>query len=167
MDRVPLYGSSREVQAPPFLVDDSVHAGTALAPKKPLCRAAVAAICSMSDSEDELVDMTGAPDEDKSRPTKGHGDATLMIVKMQEASTRDVEAQTGIPKSNLSRWMRQATQLLSFGGTKKRFNLDGAGRPEEIPNTAELEAFMHKLRDAEKPVTCTHIVNFLKRNQKE
>ncbi|ETV93864.1 hypothetical protein, variant 1 [Aphanomyces invadans] len=70
MDRVPLYGSSREVQAPPFLVDDSVHAGTALAPKKTLCRAAVAAICSMSDSEDELVDMTGAPDEDKSRPTK-------------------------------------------------------------------------------------------------
>ncbi|ETV99612.1 hypothetical protein H310_08263 [Aphanomyces invadans] len=50
---------------------------------------------------------------------------------------------------------------------QERCNLDGAGRPEEIPNTAKLEAFTHKLRDAEKPVTCIYIVHFLKRNQKE
>ncbi|ETV64081.1 hypothetical protein H257_18981 [Aphanomyces astaci] len=36
-------------------------------------------------------------------------------------------------------------------------------RPEEIPDTAALEAFMHKLRDAERAVTCTHLVNYLKR----
>ncbi|ETV93689.1 hypothetical protein H310_12455 [Aphanomyces invadans] len=63
--------------------------------------------------------------------------------------------------------MRQATQLLNFGGTKKQCNLDVAERPEEIPNTAELKAFMHKHRKAEELVTCIDIVNFLKRSLKE
>ncbi|RHZ26499.1 hypothetical protein DYB37_011016 [Aphanomyces astaci] len=86
-----------------------------------------------------------------------------MLSALQSASTRDVEAATGIPKSNLARWANQTTKLLAFDGTAKRFNLDGAGRPEEIPDTAALEAFMRKLRDAERAVTCTHLVNYLKR----
>ncbi|RLO08553.1 hypothetical protein DYB28_006508 [Aphanomyces astaci] len=73
-----------------------------------------------------------------------------MLSALQSASTRDVEAATGIPKSNLARWANQTTKLLAFDGMAKRFNLDGAGRPEEIPVTAALEAFMHKLRDAER-----------------
>ncbi|RHY84861.1 hypothetical protein DYB37_007164 [Aphanomyces astaci] len=87
--------------------------------------------------------------------------ATLSV--LQSASTRDVEAATGIPKSNLARWAKLATKLLAFDGTAKQFNLDGAGRPEEIPDTAALEAFMHKFRDAERAVTCTHLINYLKR----
>ncbi|RHY24463.1 hypothetical protein DYB25_008479 [Aphanomyces astaci] len=86
-----------------------------------------------------------------------------MLSALQSASTRDVEAATGIPKSNLARWANQTTKLLAFDGTAKRFNIDGAGRPEEIPDTAALEAFMLKLRDAERAVTCTHLVNDLKR----
>ncbi|RHY77081.1 hypothetical protein DYB34_012518, partial [Aphanomyces astaci] len=86
-----------------------------------------------------------------------------MLRALQSASTRDVEAATGIPKSNLGRWASQATKLLAFDGTAKRFNLDGAGRPEAIPDTAALAAFMRKLRDAERAVTCTHLVNYLKR----
>ncbi|RQM30831.1 hypothetical protein B5M09_013185 [Aphanomyces astaci] len=45
----------------------------------------------------------------------------------------------------------------------KRFNLDGAGRPEEILDTTALTAFMLKLREAERAVTCTHLVNYLNR----
>ncbi|RQM19397.1 hypothetical protein B5M09_004639 [Aphanomyces astaci] len=91
--------------------------------------------------------------------------ATLSV--LQSASTRDVEAATGIPKSNLVRWANQATKLLAFDGTAKQFNLDGADRPEEIPDTAALEAFMHKLRDAERAVTCTHLINYFKRYHRE
>ncbi|ETV95599.1 hypothetical protein H310_11031 [Aphanomyces invadans] len=55
---------------------------------------------------------------------------------------------TGIPKSNLARWAQQSEKLQSFDGSGKWFNLDGAGRPEEIPDTAALNAFMVKLREA-------------------
>ncbi|KAF0714451.1 hypothetical protein As57867_003852, partial [Aphanomyces stellatus] len=84
-----------------------------------------------------------------------------MIIKLQTSSTRELEDETGIPKSNLSLWMKQAPHLLGFGGPMRRFNLGG---PEEIPDTMALEAYMHKLRTAERAVTCTHLVNFLKRN---
>ncbi|RQM25257.1 hypothetical protein B5M09_013286 [Aphanomyces astaci] len=86
-----------------------------------------------------------------------------MLSALQSASTRDVEAAPGIPKSNLARWANQTTKILAFDGTAKQFNLNGAGRPEEIPNTAALEAFIRKLRDTERAVTCTHLVNYLKR----
>ncbi|RHZ05261.1 hypothetical protein DYB26_011477 [Aphanomyces astaci] len=85
---------------------------------------------------------------------------------MHTASTRDLEAATGIPKSCVARWMQQATQLLLADGPLKRYNLSGAGRPEEVPDTAALVAYMHKLRDAERAVTCTHLVNFLKRHHR-
>ncbi|RHY58287.1 hypothetical protein DYB28_001230 [Aphanomyces astaci] len=90
--------------------------------------------------------------------------ATLSV--LQSASTRDVEAATGIPKRNLARWAKQATKLLAFDGTAKQFNLDGAVPPEEIPDTAALEAFMHKLRDAERAVTCTHLINYQRYHRK-
>ncbi|RHY88959.1 hypothetical protein DYB37_011140 [Aphanomyces astaci] len=73
-----------------------------------------------------------------------------------------VEAATGIPKSNLGRWDNQATKPLAVDGTSKRFNLDGAGRPEQMPDTAALAAFVRKLRDAERTETCTHLVNYHK-----
>ncbi|RHZ00841.1 hypothetical protein DYB37_012182 [Aphanomyces astaci] len=85
-----------------------------------------------------------------------------MVAKMLEASTRGLEAETGIPKSNLSRWVQQKDKLLSFDGNMKRFNLDGAG---EIPDTTALTAF--KLREAERAMTCTHLVNYLKRHHRQ
>ncbi|RHY80718.1 hypothetical protein DYB35_011594 [Aphanomyces astaci] len=69
-----------------------------------------------------------------------------------------------LQESNLARWVQQVHQLLNVNGPLKRYNLDGAGRPVEIPDSAALESFMHKLRDAERALTCTHLVNFLKRN---
>ncbi|RLO08543.1 hypothetical protein DYB28_007435 [Aphanomyces astaci] len=89
-----------------------------------------------------------------------------MVVKMQSASTRDLEAANGIPKSNPSRWKNQTAELLQFNGPQRRYNLDGAGGPTEIPNTTALETYMHMLRDAERAVTCTHLVNFLKRHER-
>ncbi|ETV94743.1 hypothetical protein H310_11705 [Aphanomyces invadans] len=89
-----------------------------------------------------------------------------MIVKMQAASIRDIAADTGIPKSNFSRWKKQSNEILHFEGTMKRFHLHCAGRPVMIPNADGLETFMHKRRDAELALTCTHLVNYLKRNHK-
>ncbi|RHY75504.1 hypothetical protein DYB26_016092, partial [Aphanomyces astaci] len=103
----------------------------------------------------------------KPRRRYTHAKKRQMVAKMLEASTRGLEAETGIPKSNLSRWMQQKDKLLSFDGSMKRFNLDGAGRPEEIPDITALIAFMLKLREAERAVTCTHIVNYLKRHHRK
>ncbi|RHY27808.1 hypothetical protein DYB32_006513 [Aphanomyces invadans] len=86
-----------------------------------------------------------------------------MVTALRSASTRDLQAATGIPKSNLARWAKQSGKLQSFDGSGKWFNLDGAGRPKEIPDTAALKAFMVKLREAERAVNCTHLVNYLKR----
>ncbi|RQM10758.1 hypothetical protein B5M09_014026, partial [Aphanomyces astaci] len=82
---------------------------------------------------------------------------------MESASTRQLEAETGIPNSNLARWKQQADAILNFEGNMK--HLHGAGRPNCIPDSDGLEIFMHKRRDAEKALTCTHLVNFLKRNK--
>ncbi|RQM30850.1 hypothetical protein B5M09_013202 [Aphanomyces astaci] len=40
-----------------------------------------------------------------------------MLSVLQSASTRDVEAATEIPKSNLARWANQTTKLFTFDGT--------------------------------------------------
>ncbi|RLO02517.1 hypothetical protein DYB28_001744 [Aphanomyces astaci] len=101
----------------------------------------------------------------KPRRRYTHAMKRQMVAKMLEASTRGLEAETGIPKSNLSRWVQQKDKLLSFDGNMKRFNLDGAGRPEEIPDTTALTAF--KLREAERAMTCTHLVNYLKRHHRQ
>ncbi|RHY94027.1 hypothetical protein DYB35_013187 [Aphanomyces astaci] len=90
-----------------------------------------------------------------------------MILKLSTSSTRDLEAATGIPKSNLSRWRQQAAAINDFNGNKKRFNLDGAGRPTELPGSTDLEAYMLKMRGEERALTCTHLINFLKRNQRD
>ncbi|RHY52047.1 hypothetical protein DYB34_010474 [Aphanomyces astaci] len=103
------------------------------------------------------------------KPRRRYSQATKrdMILKLRTSSTRDLAADTGIPKSNLSRWRQQTTMIHSFDGNKKRFNLDGAGRPEELPGSASLEAYMTKLRGEERAVTCTHLINFLKRNHRD
>ncbi|RHY69069.1 hypothetical protein DYB30_010050 [Aphanomyces astaci] len=91
-----------------------------------------------------------------------------MIIKMQDTSVRDLESEMGIPKSNLSRWSQQKEQLVNFeGNLHRRFNLIGAGRPEEIPDTDALTAYMLNLRDAERAVTCTHLVNYPKRHHND
>ncbi|RHY19890.1 hypothetical protein DYB32_010151 [Aphanomyces invadans] len=89
-----------------------------------------------------------------------------MIVKMQAASIRDITVDTGIQKSNLARWKKQSNEILHFEGTMKRFHLHGAARPVMIANADGLEAFMHKRRNVELALTCTHVVNYLKRNHK-
>ncbi|RHY34415.1 hypothetical protein DYB25_014065, partial [Aphanomyces astaci] len=111
-------------------------------------------------------------DRDKISPKKKprqrytHAVKLAVVVQMHTTSIRDLEAATGIPKSCFARWMQQATQLLLADGPLKRYNLSCAGRPEEVPDTAALVAYMHKLRDAERAVTCTHLVNFLKRHHR-
>ncbi|RHY81647.1 hypothetical protein DYB26_016097 [Aphanomyces astaci] len=100
----------------------------------------------------------------KPRRRYNHAKKSEMILKMESASTRQLEAETGIPNSNLARWKQQADAILNVEGNMKRFHFHGAGRPNCIPDSEGLEIFMHKRRDAEKALTCTHLVNFLKRN---
>ncbi|RHY73081.1 hypothetical protein DYB38_012928, partial [Aphanomyces astaci] len=86
----------------------------------------------------------------------------------EDAIVRDLESETGIPKSNLSHWSQQKEQHMNFDGNlHRRFNLNGAGQPEEIPDTDALTVYMLKLRETERVVTCTHLVNYLKRHHND
>ncbi|RHY24352.1 hypothetical protein DYB32_008884, partial [Aphanomyces invadans] len=102
----------------------------------------------------------------KKKPRKRymHAVKLAVIFHMHTASTRDLKAATGIPKSNVARWIRQALHLLLHDCSLKLFNLSGAGRSQEIPDIEALVMYMHKLRAAVRAVTCTHLINILKRN---
>ncbi|KAF0690820.1 Aste57867_17836 [Aphanomyces stellatus] len=69
MDRLAHFQASREVQAPPPARPPSNDiGGSSSSARRVYSRQTLEAICTMSDSEDEVVDVVH--DEDKTRPTK-------------------------------------------------------------------------------------------------
>ncbi|KAF0694709.1 Aste57867_14436 [Aphanomyces stellatus] len=80
-------------------------------------------------------------------------------------SIRKVGKQLSIPYSNVRNWKRVADELNAFKGNKKAKNLPGAGRPRILPEPDALLAFMDERRHQERALTCTHLIQFLKRNQ--
>ncbi|KAF0696170.1 Aste57867_13059 [Aphanomyces stellatus] len=73
---------------------------------------------------------------------------------------------TKISRSNLKRWKAAAVKPERFEGNKKRNNLDGAERHESIPDSEALVGYMTKMRANERALTCTHLVNFLKKHHR-
>ncbi|KAF0701199.1 Aste57867_8308 [Aphanomyces stellatus] len=85
---------------------------------------------------------------------------------LQSTGPTELSKLIGVPIANLKRWKQKTAVLLAFEGNKRRKNLDGAGRPEEIPDTIATVAYMNKMRDNERAHTCTHLVNFIKRHHR-
>ncbi|KAF0713538.1 Aste57867_4302 [Aphanomyces stellatus] len=69
---------------------------------------------------------------------------------LQSTGPTELSKLTSVPIANLKRWKQKTAVLLAFEGNKRRKNLDGAGRPEEIPDTIALVAYMNKMRDNER-----------------
>ncbi|CAK4129259.1 unnamed protein product [Aphanomyces euteiches] len=71
-----------------------------------------------------------------------------------------------VPYSCVSNWKREQTKLLAFKGNKnKAKNLPGAGRKQILPDPEALLDFMNCRRHQERALTCTHMIQFLKRTQ--
>ncbi|KAF0690023.1 Aste57867_18567 [Aphanomyces stellatus] len=104
-------------------------------------------------------------------PTKKPRKSYTLVFKLnaigllQFTGPTELSKLTGVPIANLKRWKQKTAVLLAFEGNKRRKNL-GAGQPEEIPDTTALVAYMNKMRDNERALTCTHLVNFIKRHHR-
>ncbi|KAF0683163.1 Aste57867_24756 [Aphanomyces stellatus] len=90
----------------------------------------------------------------------------IVLVYRRSTGPTELSKLTGVPIANLKRWKQKTAVLLAFEGNKRWKNLDGAGRPEEIPDTTALVAYMNKMRDNERALTSTHLVNFIKRHHR-
>ncbi|KAF0719770.1 Aste57867_803 [Aphanomyces stellatus] len=81
---------------------------------------------------------------------------------LQSTGPTELSKLTGVPIANLKRWK----QKTAFEGKMRRKNLGGAGRPEEIPDTIALVAYRNNMQENERALSCTHLVNFIKRHHR-
>ncbi|RHY78933.1 hypothetical protein DYB31_008917, partial [Aphanomyces astaci] len=82
-------------------------------------------------------------------------------------SIREIGDHLGVHYSNVRNWLRVANKLSDFNGNKKSSNIPGAGRPPILPEPDALLAFMDSRRHQERALTCSHMVNYLKKHQNE
>ncbi|RHY13806.1 hypothetical protein DYB36_012709 [Aphanomyces astaci] len=82
-------------------------------------------------------------------------------------SIREIGDHLGVHYSNVRNWLRVANKLSDFKGNKKSSNIPGAGRPPILPEPDALLVFMDSRRHQERALTCSHMVNYLKKHQNE
>ncbi|RHZ04827.1 hypothetical protein DYB37_011305 [Aphanomyces astaci] len=82
-------------------------------------------------------------------------------------SIREIGDHLGVIYSNVRNWLRVANKLSDFNGNKKSSNIPGAGRPPILPEPDALLVFMDSRRHQERALTCSHMVNYLKKHQNE
>ncbi|RHY25891.1 hypothetical protein DYB32_008024 [Aphanomyces invadans] len=80
-------------------------------------------------------------------------------------SYRKAATELSVPYSSVRNWSRVTESLLAFKGNKKSTNLPGAGRPAILPEPSALLDFMNSRRQQERALTCTHMINFLRKRQ--
>ncbi|RHZ17159.1 hypothetical protein DYB26_007486, partial [Aphanomyces astaci] len=71
----------------------------------------------------------------------------------------------GIPRRTIRTWIDQKWDILAYDGNKKRKKIVPGGRPETFPDPDGLVLFMNEMREQERALTTTHIVNWIKRHQ--
>ncbi|KAF0683003.1 Aste57867_24913 [Aphanomyces stellatus] len=79
-------------------------------------------------------------------------------------SIREIGDHIGVHYSNVRNWLRVSNKLSEFKGNKKSSNMIGSGRPRILPEPNSLLAFMDARRHQERALTCSHMVNFLKKH---
>ncbi|RQM25398.1 hypothetical protein B5M09_001008 [Aphanomyces astaci] len=57
--------------------------------------------------------------------------------------------------------------ILAYEGNKKRMTINPGGRRETFPDPTGLVEFIAEMRDCERALTTTHIINFIKRYQSD
>ncbi|RHZ06856.1 hypothetical protein DYB31_004055 [Aphanomyces astaci] len=89
------------------------------------------------------------------------------VLGLVEAALVDykVSELLGIPRRTIRTWIDQKWDILAYDGNKKRKKIVPGGRPETFPDPDGLVLFMNKMREQERALTTTHIVNWIKRHQ--
>ncbi|CAK4611239.1 hypothetical protein LEN26_014766 [Aphanomyces euteiches] len=91
--------------------------------------------------------------------------AALELLKTM--SDYKVAALAGRPRRTIRRWAKEAHKIRSFKGNVKPKKIGISGRKEEFPDPATLVAYMTKMRENERALTCTHVINWTKKHHRE
>ncbi|RQM29312.1 hypothetical protein B5M09_013771 [Aphanomyces astaci] len=71
----------------------------------------------------------------------------------------------GIPRRTIRTWIDQKWDILAYDGNEKPKKIVPGGRPETFPGPDGLVLLMNEMREQERAMTTTHIVNWIKQHQ--
>ncbi|KAG9410426.1 hypothetical protein AC1031_018466 [Aphanomyces cochlioides] len=90
------------------------------------------------------------------------------IGRVQAGETlRSVAEAMCIKRNTLQKWIAHPERILGYKGSQKRKKTGNIGRKEIIPCVAELVEHMTILRSEEKPLSASHMIQFLKQHVPE
>ncbi|RHY59851.1 hypothetical protein DYB30_010363 [Aphanomyces astaci] len=82
-------------------------------------------------------------------------------------SVYKVSAALDVPRRTLRDWMAQRHEILAYDGNLKNMKLEPGGRYEDFPDPPGLIEFINHVRDNERALTTTHLILWIKANQRE
>ncbi|KAF0695681.1 Aste57867_13503 [Aphanomyces stellatus] len=91
----------------------------------------------------------------------------LALVLLQYKSQRETSRELKIRKPTLGDWLCDMNVNLAFDGNLLSRRMTPPGRSEEFPDSKGLVAYMIAIRFKERALTCTGIINWIKKNQRQ
>ena len=82
-------------------------------------------------------------------------------------SKKNVAEKYNVSRTALVKWLSRRNEYTDFKGNAKASRMKKGGRPPKIPFAASLKEYMELLREKEKALSVSHIINFIKENQAE
>ncbi|RLO08097.1 hypothetical protein DYB28_001274, partial [Aphanomyces astaci] len=86
---------------------------------------------------------------------------------LETMSVYKVSAALDVPRRTLRDWMAQRHEILAYDGNLKNMKLEPGGRYEVFPDPPGLIEFINHVRDNERALTTTHLILWIKANQRE
>ena len=69
-------------------------------------------------------------------------------------------------RTTIQGWKKDRIKIMEFRGVAKKKQMGLSGRPELIPFSADLKAFMTDMRENEKALSMCHMIDYIKINQR-
>ncbi|RHY17360.1 hypothetical protein DYB36_011876 [Aphanomyces astaci] len=102
------------------------------------------------------------------RPTQYPISTKLEAIGLLESmSCREVARVLKVPRRTIRSWLAERLELLAYDGNKKNNKLEPGGRYKEFPDPPGLVEFITHVRDNERVLTTTHMITWIKVNQRE
>ncbi|RLO09314.1 hypothetical protein DYB28_005670 [Aphanomyces astaci] len=83
---------------------------------------------------------------------------------LETMSDYKVSSALDVPRRN---WMSQRHEILAYDGNLKNIKLEPAGIYDAFPEPPGLIEFINHVRDNERALTTTHLIMWIKANQRE
>ncbi|KAF0694502.1 hypothetical protein As57867_007827, partial [Aphanomyces stellatus] len=105
------------------------------------------------------------PKKIKASYTIAYKRAALGLLANYQLST--VAKYLRVPRRTLQDWAQNFHAIFAYDGNQIGRLLTLPGRPEDFPDPDGLVAFMVDMRARERALTCTHIINWIKHNERD